>query len=217
MNSRSWLKVLFITAVMVWISSAAWGQHPGKTTGPKYDKANEVKIKGVIVEVREVPGEFEGLHLVVKTDTKTVLVHVAPSEFLKEIASPPVASTRPSASRPGCGSASPARPTGSSGESANARATATPPAAAPIAAARPTPTAIIWRRLMPSARRAAVGGFDKAQPDQHLPEHQHADDTEESGEQPQGDGLQVDRTLGIGGLRGERNAPGVQAAGQVGQ
>ena len=85
MNSRSWLKALFIAAVMAWISSAALGQRPGKTTGPKYDAANEVKIKGVIVEVREVPGEFEGLHLVVKTDAKTVLVHVAPSEFLKEI------------------------------------------------------------------------------------------------------------------------------------
>jgi hypothetical protein len=32
-----------------------------------------------------VPGELEGVHLVVKTETKTVLVHVAPSEFLKEI------------------------------------------------------------------------------------------------------------------------------------
>ena len=52
---------------MAWISSAAWAQHAAKT-GPKYDTANEVKIKGVIVEVREVPGEFEGTHLVVKTD-----------------------------------------------------------------------------------------------------------------------------------------------------
>ncbi|MGA3318278.1 MAG: hypothetical protein ABSC64_17790 [Candidatus Korobacteraceae bacterium] len=85
MNSRLWLKALFIAAVMAWISCAALGQRPGKTTGPKYDTANEVKIKGVIVEVREVPGEFEGLYLVVKTETKTVLVHVAPSEFLKEI------------------------------------------------------------------------------------------------------------------------------------
>ena len=84
MNSRLWAKALFIAAVVAWISSAAWGQHSGKT-GPKYDKANEVKITGVIEEVREVPGEFEGVHLVVKTETKTVLVHVAPSEFLKEI------------------------------------------------------------------------------------------------------------------------------------
>ena len=85
MNSRLWVKALFIVAVMAWISSAAWGQRPGKATGPKYDRANEVKIKGVIIEAREVPGEFEGLHLVVKTESKTVLVHVAPSEFLKEI------------------------------------------------------------------------------------------------------------------------------------
>src|ERR1035437_4553798 len=60
------------------------GQHSGKT-GPKYDKANEVQIPGVIEDVREVPGEFEGVDLVVKAETKTVLVHVAPSEFLKEI------------------------------------------------------------------------------------------------------------------------------------
>jgi hypothetical protein len=85
MNSRLWLKALFIAAAMTLISSAAWGQHPGKTTGPKYDRANEVKIKGIIVEVREVPGDFEGLHLVVKTESKTVLVHVAPTQFLKEI------------------------------------------------------------------------------------------------------------------------------------
>lgn len=84
MNSRLWLKAVFIAAVMAWISSAAWAQHPSKT-GPKYDTANEVKIKGVIEEIREVPGEFEGTQLVVKTDTKTVLVHVAPGEFLKEM------------------------------------------------------------------------------------------------------------------------------------
>ena len=84
MNSRLWSKTLFIAALMACISSAAWGQHAAKT-GPKYDSANEVKIKGVIVEVREVPGQFEGTQLVVKTDTKTVLVHVAPTDFLKEI------------------------------------------------------------------------------------------------------------------------------------
>jgi hypothetical protein len=56
-----------------------------KDTGPKYDAASEVKIKGVVEEVREVPGNFEGTHLVVKTETATVLVHVAPAAFLKEI------------------------------------------------------------------------------------------------------------------------------------
>ncbi|HEY5175913.1 MAG TPA: hypothetical protein VII95_10160 [Terriglobales bacterium] len=84
MNSRLWAKALFLAAVVASISFAAWGQRASKT-GPKYDTANEVKIEGVIEEVREVPGEFEGVHLVVKTETKTVLVHVAPGEFLKEI------------------------------------------------------------------------------------------------------------------------------------
>jgi hypothetical protein len=54
-------------------------------TGPKYDVASEVKVKGVIEDIREVPGAFEGTQLVVKTDTGTVLVHVAPGDFLKEI------------------------------------------------------------------------------------------------------------------------------------
>ncbi|MGB8769146.1 MAG: hypothetical protein WCC92_06005 [Candidatus Korobacteraceae bacterium] len=84
MNNRFCWKALFITAVMAWVIPAAWGQHTAKT-GPKYDMANEVKIKGVIEDIREVPGEFQGTQLVVKTDTKTVLVDVAPSEFLKEI------------------------------------------------------------------------------------------------------------------------------------
>jgi hypothetical protein len=85
MKSRLRSKALLIAAVVVWVSCAVWGQHPSKATGPKYDAANEVKIKGVIEEIREVPGEFEGTHLVVKTESKTVLVHVAPSDFLKEI------------------------------------------------------------------------------------------------------------------------------------
>jgi hypothetical protein len=84
MNYRSWSKMLVIAAVVACLSSVGWGQHPAKT-GPKYDTANEVKIKGVIVDVREVPGDFEGTKLVVKTDTKTVVVHVAPTDFLKEI------------------------------------------------------------------------------------------------------------------------------------
>ncbi len=84
MKFRLWSKALFVAVVVTWVSSASWSQHPSKT-GPKYDLANEVKIKGVIDEVREVPGDFEGTHLVVKTASKTVLVYVAPGEFLKEI------------------------------------------------------------------------------------------------------------------------------------
>jgi len=84
MSSRDWARTLFIAAVAGLLMSAAWAQTASKT-GPKYDVKNEVKIKGVVEEVRQVPGQFEGTHLVVKTDSKTVLVHVAPVDFLKEI------------------------------------------------------------------------------------------------------------------------------------
>lgn len=77
-------KFVFIAAVVGLLMSPAWAQTTSKT-GPKYDVKNEVKVKGVVEEIRTVPGQFEGIHLVVKTDSKTVLVHVAPADFLKEI------------------------------------------------------------------------------------------------------------------------------------
>lgn len=79
----SW-KVLLVAPVAGLLLSAVWAQSASKT-GPKYDVKNEIKIKGVIEEIREVPGAFEGTRLVVKTDSKTVLVHVAPAAFLKEM------------------------------------------------------------------------------------------------------------------------------------
>ena len=84
MNFVSSSRALFVGVVAGLLLPAAWAQSATKT-GPKYDVKNEVKIKGVIEEVKEVPGPFEGTRLVVKTDTKTVLVHVAPAAFLKEI------------------------------------------------------------------------------------------------------------------------------------
>jgi hypothetical protein len=84
MNSKMSSKILLRAAATGLLLSAAWAQTANKT-GPKYDVKNEVKVKGVIEEIREVPGPFEGTHLVVKTESKTVLVHVAPAGFLKEI------------------------------------------------------------------------------------------------------------------------------------
>jgi hypothetical protein len=84
MNRTGLFKTLSVAAVAGLLASAAWAQTASKT-GPKYDVKNEVKVKGVIEEVRQVPGQFEGTRLVVKTDSKTVLVHVAPADFLKEI------------------------------------------------------------------------------------------------------------------------------------
>jgi hypothetical protein len=84
MNYRVWSKVLFIVAVLALASPLGWSQAANKT-GPKYDVANEVKVKGVIEDIRQVPGGVEGTQLAVKTDTKTILVYVGPGEFLKEI------------------------------------------------------------------------------------------------------------------------------------
>ena len=52
-------------------------------TGPKYDLGNEVKLKGTVEEIKMVPGPYEGVHVLLKTDTDTVLVHLAPQGFLK--------------------------------------------------------------------------------------------------------------------------------------
>jgi hypothetical protein len=84
MNCTGLFKTLSVAAVAGLLASAAWAQAASKT-GPKYDVKNEVKIKGVIEEVRQVTGQSAGTGLMVKTDSKTVLVHVAPADFLKEI------------------------------------------------------------------------------------------------------------------------------------
>ena len=84
MNRRFSSRFLLIVFGVGLLLPAAWAQTASKT-GPKYDVKNEVKVKGVVEEVRQVPGQFEGTQLVVKTDSKTVLVHVAPADFLKEM------------------------------------------------------------------------------------------------------------------------------------
>lgn len=84
MNCRSWSKIALTAGALLLAVSSGLAQKV-KDTGPKYDVANEVKIKGVVEEIREVPGNYEGIYLVVKTDASSVLVRVAPATFLKEI------------------------------------------------------------------------------------------------------------------------------------
>ncbi|HTV64418.1 MAG TPA: OB-fold nucleic acid binding domain-containing protein [Bryocella sp.] len=85
MNLVRWSKVLGTAALLILATQTIIATQKVANTGPKYDVANEVKIKGVVEDIREVPGAFEGTHLVVKTDTGTVLVRVAPADFLKEM------------------------------------------------------------------------------------------------------------------------------------
>jgi len=84
MSYKLWSRILFSIVIASLALSYGLAQKV-KDTGAKYDVANQVTIKGVIEDIREIPGNFEGTLLVVKTDTGTVLVRVAPASFLKEI------------------------------------------------------------------------------------------------------------------------------------
>jgi len=84
MSYTLWSRILLSIVVLSLAVSNGLAQKV-RNTGPKYDVASQVKIKGVIEDIREIPGNFEGTLLVVKTDTGTVLVQLAPASFLKEI------------------------------------------------------------------------------------------------------------------------------------
>ncbi len=78
------LKALFVVATTVVLSAAMlWAQKA--IPGPKYDTANEVTIKGPVEEIKLIPGVGEGMHLIVKENNESFLVHVAPETFLKEM------------------------------------------------------------------------------------------------------------------------------------
>jgi hypothetical protein len=56
---------------------------------PMYDTAAETTIKGTITEVKTVTGAMSGMsmqgtHIVLKSDSETIEVHLGPSAFLKE-------------------------------------------------------------------------------------------------------------------------------------
>ena len=58
----------------------------GRQRAPKYSAATEVKVEGVVQEVQQfwcpINGD-EGTHLMLKTDTGILQVHVAPRRFLQ--------------------------------------------------------------------------------------------------------------------------------------
>jgi len=77
------LKILtvaaFVLVVVLILGSGA------KQRAPKYNAAAEVKVEGVVQEVRQfwcpINGD-EGTHLMLRTDTGILEVHVAPRRFL---------------------------------------------------------------------------------------------------------------------------------------
>jgi len=78
-SRRHFASLMFLAVSLVLATSSLLAQK----TGPKYDFDNEVKLKGTVEEIKMVPGEFEGVHVMLKTATETILVHLAPEGFLK--------------------------------------------------------------------------------------------------------------------------------------
>ena len=72
--------VAFVLVVVLILGKGA------KQRAPKYNAATEVKVEGVVQEVKQfwcpINGD-EGTHLMLKTDTGILEVHVAPVRFLQ--------------------------------------------------------------------------------------------------------------------------------------
>lgn len=81
------LRALFVVAIILMLSEVALcAQKTGsQTIGRKYDLTTETKLKGTVDEVKIIPGPAEGLHLMVKSGTDLLFVHVAPESFLTEM------------------------------------------------------------------------------------------------------------------------------------
>ncbi len=84
MSSRSRATALFVIAFVLFTAAVTWGQ-AGSKNGPRYDTSKEVTIKGEVQEVRQLSADQNVTQLVVKSGDKTVLVYLAPAEFLKDI------------------------------------------------------------------------------------------------------------------------------------
>jgi len=78
------LKILTVVAVVL-VVILVFHQFP-KQRAPRYNAATEVKVEGIVQDVQQywcpINGD-EGTHLMVKTDTGTLEVHVAPRRFLQ--------------------------------------------------------------------------------------------------------------------------------------
>jgi hypothetical protein len=93
-NRGFWTAFILIAFFVLLLAPSVWaqkpvGDSPDKAAAPaKYDFATEIKMKGTVDEVRLVPGPNEGTHVMLKSGSQMILVHVAPPEFLKDFEFP---------------------------------------------------------------------------------------------------------------------------------
>jgi hypothetical protein len=72
--------VTAVASIILFTSVASWAQAASPL---KYDKSSEVKIKGVIDDVRTAPDGY--VHLTLRSDKGPVDVALGPEKFLKEM------------------------------------------------------------------------------------------------------------------------------------
>jgi hypothetical protein len=71
------------SAVVLIVLAAFFVLQAQTAPAPKYDKSSEVKVKGVIEDVKT--GTDNTVHIILKNDKGSIDVTVAPEKFLKEM------------------------------------------------------------------------------------------------------------------------------------
>ncbi|MGB7556769.1 MAG: hypothetical protein WBM04_20555 [Candidatus Korobacteraceae bacterium] len=86
MKQLKWI-IVAVTVVLTCAATAALAQGRGPGMGmSNYDPKTEVTVKGTIEDVQQQQGMhgWMGTHLVMKTDSGTLDVHVGPSGYITE-------------------------------------------------------------------------------------------------------------------------------------
>ena len=92
-NWKLGLAIVAVLALVVPVALAQGGMGQGKGMQgkgmPKYDPATETTLKGMIEEVKEQECQMcrmgtTGTHLMVKSDSETMEIHLGPTSFLNE-------------------------------------------------------------------------------------------------------------------------------------
>jgi len=78
--------IVAVTVVLAFAATAALAQGRGPGMGmPNYDPKTEVTVKGTIEDIQQQGRHgWMGTHLVMKTDSGTLDVHVGPSGYITE-------------------------------------------------------------------------------------------------------------------------------------
>ena len=79
------MKKFLVLTLVVLVAALVFAQTKAE---PKYDKSAEIKLKGVVEEVKDVPGtccKEACLHLMLRTDKGVLEIQVAPHAFLADM------------------------------------------------------------------------------------------------------------------------------------